>query len=102
MRKIRKPDGANLEQTTRLVTAGDLLDMRVADEYVYITTAGVVRAAAQIWADRNDKTLGNFNFAEWQWLRVLSDTAPVTVHGYNGAGIWDVRAEWFERTWTWT
>lgn len=85
---IRKPNGRNLTAPIKNIAPGDLLNMKWSDEYLYVTTAGVVRKAAQIWADQNDQPLGTFA----EWFTVLSDTAPVSVHGYNGHGIWDVRS----------
>ena len=85
---IRKPNGRNTTESIKNIAPGDLLRMRRADDYLYVTTAGVVRMAAKIWAQQNDEPLGAFA----DWFQVLSDTAPVTVHGYNGHGVWDVRS----------
>ena len=85
---IRKPNGRNTTQSIKHVSPGDLLHMRWSTEYLYVTTAGVVRQAAKIWAQQNDEPTGTFA----DWFQVLSDTAPVTVHGYNGYGVWDVRS----------
>ena len=88
MRPLRAPNGDNTKGNVHKIYPDTLLNMSWADNYFYVTTAGVVRKAAAIWAERNDQPLGGFA----EWFRELSDNAPVTVRGYNGHGIWDVQS----------